>query len=211
MRIRDVRRRAARLMASPGAHPCGLCVIPIRDIVDDVGRWANRWTNGVPTWSPRRWRGSSEYAITAMVCHHAVIRTGPTSIPRTLTVSSRLSRPAPRQAGRVSSTRDAGGPFVFCVVSTDTASPGRLSPSGTGQEVTDDVGDPVVRNVFITLVWWVSRLFWIWPSDAPRTGHATRVPDRSDDRTAVAGPLNRTSTSCSPPFPRSRPARRTRP
>ncbi|SNQ50703.1 conserved hypothetical protein [Frankia canadensis] len=144
-----------------------------------------------------------------MLCHHAVIRTEPTSIPRTLTMPSRLSTTAPRRAGRASSTRVVGGPFVFRVVRTDTASPGRLSPSGAGQEVADDVGHPVVGNVSLTLVWWVNLLFGIWPCAAVLAGRAVWVPGRSRDRRTMAGPLNRTSTSPSPPFPRSRPARRT--
>ncbi|EIV93726.1 hypothetical protein FraQA3DRAFT_3438 [Frankia sp. QA3] len=207
--IRNLRRSSPGLMRSPGAHPCGLCVIPIRDITSDVRRWANRWLDGVPTRSRRSRWCYRECVITTLACRRAVLRTEPTSIPRTLTVPRPLSKSAVPGTERTSSTRVVGGQFAFRVVSTDAASPGRLSPSGTGQEVTDDVGDPVVRNVSITLVWLVSLLFWIWPCGDPGAGRAPGARGRSDDRTASAGPMTRTSSSPSSPCPRSRPARRT--
>ncbi len=207
--ICDLRRSSPGLMRSPGAHPRGLCVIPIRDITGDVRRRGNRWAEGVPTRSRRSRPLSNACVIATLACHRAVLRTEPTSIPRTLTVSDRLSRSVAPTARRISSARVVGGPFAFRVVSADVASPGRLSPSGTGQEVTDDVDDPVVRNVSITLVWWVCLLSWIWPCGDSGTGRASGARDRSDDRTASAGPVTRTSSSPSSPCPRPRPARRT--
>ncbi len=207
--IRNLRRSSPGLMRSPGAHPHGLCVIPIRDITGDVRRWGNRWIEGVPTRSRRSSRRSRACVIATLACHCAVLRTEPTSIPRTLTVSGRLSKSAAPAAGRTSSTRVVGGPFAFRVVSADAASPGRLSPSGTGQEVTDDVDDPVVQNVSITLVWWVSLLSCICPCGDPEADHVSDAWDRSDDRTASAGSVTRTSSSPTAPCPRPRPARRT--